>query len=268
MKNRFWISSLAAIGISMLSAGGANATMIAGWDFSQYLAPGALTIDGANGTNVLSANYSNLDPTGGAGAESAAFGTMYMNGLNGSSNVDPLSANPAFAPVAGSLVSNLTAPGTPQFDTFSILTDEHQAFTNLLSMSAQGAASIVFSANLSSVPQTGSGWALSFGGQTFAGTSLVSIAFSTDGTSYTSFGNVTLTTVDTPFTVAFGPTVADTVYVRLGMAPTGTGGAGQPIIDNVALSANLSVPVPEPPGMAVLLGLALAVVSGVRRCSA
>ena len=85
MKNRFWISSLAAIGISVLSAGGANATMVAGWDFSQYLAPGALTIDGANGTNVLSANYSNLDPTSGAGAESAAFGTMYMNGRHGSS---------------------------------------------------------------------------------------------------------------------------------------------------------------------------------------
>jgi hypothetical protein len=263
MMNRFWISSLAAIGISVLSAGGANATLVAGWDFSQYLAPGALTIDGANGANVLSANYSNLDTTGGAGAESAAFGTMFMNGLHGSSDVDPLGANPAFTTVAGSLVSNLTAPGIPQFDSFAILTDEGQAFTNLLSMSAQGAANIVFSANLGSVPQTGSGWALSFGGQTFSGTSLVSVAFSTDGTSYTSFGNVTLSTVDTPFTVAFGPTVADTVYVRLGLSPSG----GQPIIDNLALSANLVAGVPEP-GMAVLLGLGLALVAGVRRRSA
>ena len=51
---------------------------------------------------------------------------MYMDGTHGSTNVDPLSANPAVTPVAGSLVSNLTAPGIPEFDTFAILADESQ----------------------------------------------------------------------------------------------------------------------------------------------
>src|SRR5262245_55776567 len=114
MKKRLLTSALAALGISVLIAGSANASMVAGWDFSQYLAPGALTIDGATGTNVLSANYSNLDPTAGAGAESAAFGTMFINGSFGSTNVDPTSATPPFWPNDGSLVSNLNAPGIPQ----------------------------------------------------------------------------------------------------------------------------------------------------------
>jgi hypothetical protein len=262
MKRRLLISSLAALGISVLTAGAAHATMVAGWDFSQYLGPAVLTIDGATGANVLSANYSNLDPTSGAGAESAAYGTMFIDGTHGSTNIDPLGATPPFWPNDGSLVSNLNAPGIPAFDSFAILAGEGQLFTNPLSMTAPGAADVVFSANLSSVPQTGSGWALSFGGKTFSGSSVVSVAFSTDGSSYTSFGNVTLSTVDTPFTVAFGPTVADVVYVRLGLSPTG----GQAIIDNVALSATLST-VPEP-AMAVLLGAGLALVAGLRRRSA
>jgi hypothetical protein len=262
MKKRLWISSLAALGISVLSAGGANAAMVAGWDFSQYLAPGALTIDGATGTSILSANYSNLDPTSGAGAESAAYGTMFINGAHGSTNIDPLSSTPPFWPNDGSLASNINAPGIPAFDSFSILASEGQLFTNPLSMTAPGAANVVFSADLSSVPQTGSGWVLSFAGKTFTGSSSISVAFSTDGVTYTSFGSVALDTNDKPFTVAFGPTVADLVYVRLGLSPTG----GQPIIDNVALSASL-VGVPEP-GMAVLLGLGLALVAGVRRRSA
>ena len=137
-------------------------------------------------------------------------------------------------------------------------------FTNPLSMTAQGAANIVFSGDLSSVPQSGKNWVLTFGGQTFAGTSVVSVAFSTDGSTYTSFGNVTLSTVDTPFSVSFGATQADIVYVRLGLNAPGSGGANQAIIDNVALSASL---VPEP-GAVVLFAAGLALVGGLRRRSA
>ena len=66
----------------------AQATMVAGWDFSQYLSDSQLSVDGATYTDTLSANYSNLDPTFGAGAESAAFGTMYIDGSFGSTAIE------------------------------------------------------------------------------------------------------------------------------------------------------------------------------------
>ena len=257
------MGTLAGLGISVLSAGAANATTVAGWDFSQYLAPGALTIDGVNGTNVLNANYSNLDPTGGAGAESAAFGKMYMDGSFGSTNVDPLGA-PVFIPNDGSLASNLSPAGIPPFDTFTVLADEGQLFTNLMDMTAVSAVNVVFAGNLSSSPLTGQEWGLTFGGKTFSGSSIISIAFSTNGSTYTSAGTVTLSNVDTPFSVALGSGNSDLMYVRLGFSGTG----GQPIIDNLALGATL-VPgaVPEP-AAAVLLGAGLALVGALRRRAA
>jgi hypothetical protein len=257
------ISSLAALGISVLSAGAANATTVAGWDFSQYLAPGALTINGVDGTNVLNANYSNLDPTGGAGAESAAYGKMFMDGSFGSTNVDPFGAA-VLVPDAGSLASNLSPSGIPPFDTFTVLVDEGQQFTNLLSMKAVSAVDVVFSGNLSTSVLTGQGWSLSLGGRTDSGTAVVGVSFSTNGSTYTSAGSFNLTTVDTPFSVALGAAAAqsDLMYVKLsfsGNVPTS--------IDNLALGATLVQGVPEPVA-AVLLGAGLAVVGALRRRSA
>ena len=65
---------------SAFLAAPAGASGIAGWDFSQYFGDGILSTDGTTFTNTLPANYSNLDPSFNAGAGSAAFGTMFMNG--------------------------------------------------------------------------------------------------------------------------------------------------------------------------------------------
>ena len=247
--------SMAGIAASVLAAASASASMIAGWDFSQYLGDGALTIDGASGADTLSANYSNLDPTANAGAESAAFGTMYINGSFGSSVVDPFASSPAFLPTGiGSLTSNLNAPvvggGLNPFDSHSILTSEGQAFVNLLSMTAQDVASVVFEASLLSIPEVGSDWALTLGGRTFSGTSVVQVEFSTDGSSYASVGAFNLNATDTPFSLSLGAAASDQAFVRLSFDPA----SGQPIIDNVAINATL---VPEP-GTAALLALGLA----------
>ena len=70
---------------TLLLAGSAQGSVVAAFDFSQYLGPGANTIDGVNLASQVPANYSDFDPTFGAGAESAAFGTLYLDGTNGSS---------------------------------------------------------------------------------------------------------------------------------------------------------------------------------------
>jgi hypothetical protein len=237
--------------------------MVAGWDFSQYLAPAALTIDGAEGTNVLSANYSDLDPTG-LGPESAAFGTMFINGQYGSSFVDPFGAAPAFIPTDINLAANVEAPGgTLSFNQLNNLTDEGQLFANELGMVNQDAVQVVFGANLLGVPQTGSDWSLSLGGRTESGSAAIQIEFSTDGSVWFSFGSVNLTTVDTPFSIALGTAATDTAFIRLTFAAP-SASVGRAVIDNLAVNATLGTPVPEP-AAAVLGGLGLALLSGLRR---
>ena len=215
----------------------AQDTLIAGWDFSQYVGDGLLSIDGTTFTTTLSANYSNLDPTFSAGAESALFGTMYMNGQFGSTSVGADgSGNEAILPTAiGSLTSNIDAParafGDVSFDAFPELTDEGQFAFNYLSMTAQSAASMVFQAD-AGAPQAGS-WILSFGGKTFSGTSMVGIDYSTTGSGYDIAGSVTLDTSDAQYIVDLGPATSQSIFVRLNFNPVGI---DQPIIDNVALS--------------------------------
>lgn len=214
----------------------AQADTIAGWDFSQYFSDGLLTIDGSTFTTSLDANYSSLDPTFNAGAESAAFGTMSISG--------------AVVPTAGSLESNLDGPadetGENSFDSLTILEFEGQLFQELMSLTAVGSADLVFVADLTSVNDTANLWSVSFGGKTFSDsscapncTSTVSVEFSTDGSSYTSFGSVLLGANDQAFNVALDTAAAATGYVRLGLQSA----SGQPIIDNVAIQAT---PLPEP----------------------
>ncbi len=256
MKTHSLIASLASIGLSAFLSGSAQASTIAGWDFSQYVGSSFLSVDGATFTNTLDANYSDLDPNG-AGAESAAFGVMVMDGSAGSTNVDPGSASAEFIPTTDSLASNLAAPTVAgAFDSHTILFDENQPFQNFLSMTVQGGLSVVFLADLTSDPQSGESWSVSFGGKTFSGSAQVGIEFSTDGSSYTSFGSVNLTAADTAFSVPLGTASTDTAFVRLTFGAPGAGGLNQAIIDNLAINATL-VPEPGTTGLflAGLLGL-------------
>ncbi len=262
MKTKL-LTLLASAAVALTGALPAHAAMVAGWDFSQYFADGILSIDGNSYTDTLSANYADLDPTQGAGAESAGFGTLYLNGQFGSTNVQAGSGSEPILPsgaVGGSLSSNLDAPGglggSLSFDTHSILAFEGQAYTNFLALTATDAANVVFAANLSAVPETGSNWSVSFGARTFSGAGSVGIAFSTDGISYTSAGSVALSTLDTLYSVTLGAAASDLAFVKLSLAAPGAGGAGQAFIDNVAVNATLSA-IPEP-GTALLCGLGMA----------
>jgi hypothetical protein len=264
MKMRL-VTSLTPLALAALVGSSAQATMIAGWDFSQYAGDGFMSVDGGGSfTNTLDANYSDLDPTFGAGAESAAFGTMYVDGSFGSTQVDAGSGTEQFLPSAaapGSLVSNLTAPGgVADFDSLQILASEGQLSTESLAMIAAGTSVVVFEADLSSASLAGSGWSISFGAKMFSGSSSLGIEFSSDGVNFVSFGSVNLSTVDTPFNVALGADQTSKAYVRLSFNPSG---ANQPFIDNVALNAaELAQVVPEPSSALLgglgVLGLAIA----------
>lgn len=255
------LTSLTSLALAALVGNSAQATMIAGWDFSQYLGDGFMSTDGGNSfTNTLSANYSDLDPSFGAGAESAAFGTMFANGSFGSTNVDAGSGNEQFVPsasVGGSLVSNRTAPGGVDFDSFTVLLSEGQTSAESLAMLATAPSVITFAADLLSVPVIGSDWSVSFGGRTSNGTSSVGIAFSSDGTTFTSFGSVNLTTVDSLFSVSLGAAATNTAYVRLTFNPVGS---ATPLIDNLAINATTALPEPSTAllGSLGLVGLAIA----------
>jgi hypothetical protein len=263
---RFRIGTcLASLAVAGLVAGSAQATMVAGWDFSQYAGDGFMSVDGGGSfANTLDANYSDLDPTFGAGAESAALGTMYVDGQFGSTNVPVGTGNEQFLPSAsqgGSLNSNLTAPGGTDFDSFTVLASEGQLSTESLAMIAAAQSIVVFEADLGSVPVIGSNWSISFGGKTANGTSSVGIAFSSDGVTFTSFGSANLTTVDTLFTINLGTTATNNAYVRLSFDPVGI---NQPLIDNVAVNASLAVPEPST-ALIGSLGLVGLVIAGRKR---
>ena len=230
-------ASLCALASLVTLAAPARAELIAGWDFSQYASSGFLSLDGVTFTATLPANYSDFDPTFNAGAESAEFGAMYMDGSFGSTDISGVLGTFAepFQPLDGSLVGNADAPFPIPFDAHSVLTSEGQTFANFLSFGAFQTGSLVFEADLGSVAQTRGNWSVSFGGQTLSGTATVDVEFSTDGASYQSFGSVMLTTVDTAFDVALGTATSSTAYVRLTL---NTANAFDiPYIDNVAIEA-------------------------------
>src|SRR5262245_26992020 len=242
MKTRI-ATSLVTLALSLLVAGAsfAQASLVAGWDFSQYAGDGFMSIDGGGSfTNTLSANYSDLDPTFGAGFESAAFGTMFADGQFGSTAVSAGSGTEEFVPsaaVGGSLASNLEAPALLDFDAFSVLSSEGQVSTESLAMLAPAAASVVFEADLSGAGQTGTNWSLSLGARTTSGTSSVGVEFSSDGDAFTSAGTLNVTAVDSLFTVSLAAASSNHAFVRLSFAPSGV---DQPLIDNLAISAELS----------------------------
>jgi len=232
---------LAVLLASMLGAGTAHSATVAGWDFSQWMLPGTLSVNGTSLTNVLAANYSNLDPTNNAGIESAAFGTLYFNGQFGSMPVPPVGdGTEIFQPTSPSLGSNLDAPvlglGTNPFDSLTILASEGQPFQQLLSMGAIGNAQVVFSADLRSVSRTGSAWLVTFAAQSTTNSTL-SIDFSTDGSAFASAGSVNLTPAHTRYEVTLPAANSDRAFVRFRFAPSG--GTTQ-LIDNVAIEATLS----------------------------
>jgi len=268
------VAAIAGFAAALFAAGPAQAAFIAGWDFTQYSGAASLNIDSDQGQTVdtLKSNYSDFDPTAGAGGLSQPYGTMWMNGTNGSTNVDETAALPIFRSTSGSLTPNVGTPGANEvpigdvgFNTSSAnlnccvsgnyLAGIGQDFNSNLSMIAAANVSIVFEANVSSLNSVSEDWELIFAGVTNNGSSDVSVEFSTDGINWTALAAATLTTTQTAFTRTVAGMSDDSGFFRLGFVSTGTATA-TPRIDNVTISGDVSI-IPEP-GTAALLGLGLA----------
>lgn len=211
------------------------APLVAGWDFSQYFSDSVHSIDGGltAAPSDIRSNYSSLDPTGAAGAESAAFGAMHLPFTPVGDATEPFL--PYAVPGQGSLTPN---GGQGPYDNHPLLAFEGQASQNLLSMLAVSAVSIVFEADLTSVPQAGQDWQITLAGATQGSAGSISIEFSTDGSSYASLGAFSVSSNAIEISTQAQAVLSDRAFFRL------TLGQGV-VIDNVGISANL-FSVPEP----------------------
>lgn len=264
---RLAIASL--LGAVLLTAS-AGAEVIAGWDFSQFKVPGTLT----GGASPLPANYAFIDPNG-AGSTANGQGSATLSGLLPTAGEGFNCERLPFASLDGCATPNVDGPvrsnrsepfsfGKPSFGAHSILRAEGQTYTTRYGMMApSGDGTIVFAVN---APFTGGGannWRISFGGRMMNGngdnggqigcdpgcTAAVQAEFSTDGISYGSAVNETLTLEDRRINLDLnaGPDTTTTAFVRL----TLDGSAGRrPVIDNVAIVAT---PLPEAAAPAQLL---------------
>lgn len=232
--------------LTFAGAAAANAApvLVAGWDFSQYFADSVHSIDGGNSAapSDIRANYSSLDPNG-AGAQAAAFGVYHLPFTPVGDATEPLL--PTAVPGTGSLLPNI---GQGPYNNFSVLALEGQASQSDLAMVAVQATSLVFEADLSSVPQSGDGWQLTLAAATQLGSGTVQIEFSTDGSTYISLGSTNVSPSAIAITTAAQTGAGDHAFFRLTLSPS-------VVIDNVGISANLAS-VPEP-STAALLGLGL-----------
>ena len=253
MKSRTLGRAVALAGavLTTLSAPAADAAFIAGWDFGQYAGPGAPTLDGVGLAAQVSATYSDLDPTFGAGIESTAFGTLFLDGTNGSTAGGGGILIPTSDAV--SLLQNLPLIDVPSpdvpFDSGSIQLNEGTTAFGVwqdVSMISQAAVDIVFSANLGGGPVEE--WMLELAGLSFGAAGTIDVAWSTDGASYNPFTTLNLGATEQAYLVDFTGTGLDgatTGYFRMSF------GGGDLVIDNVGISA-----VPEPgAGLLCMIGL-------------
>lgn len=260
-----WMRIAAIVSLSASLAGTAAADLIAGWDFSQYRVDGSLDA-GAGPVDTLPANYSSLDATFGAGGtgpgNSGAFGTLYMDGSNGSTDVteNAPSPGPEVVAHANNVTANRLAPldfsssGGPVnvFDAFNVLLASGQTHQSRVGLTALTPADLVFEADQGAAVQTT--WAVSFAAYALdvTGTVSVDVEVATDCSSYSFVDSVLLTEAQQAYSLPLAALVDDAVCVRLRLDTAN----GQPVIDNVA--------VPEP-GLAAMLVAGVLALAGLER---
>lgn len=244
--------TIAAVIPSLLMAGGAQAAFIAGWDFGNYAGPGAPTIDGVTLASQVPAGYSDFDPTFGAGLEAQAYGTMFLDGSNGSTP----GGGGILVPTSDAisllqlLPINLVPNPDVGFDANTVQDAEGAGafpWTDV-SMIATNVVDAVFSATTLGAPVTD--WVLDLAGLSFGSGGTIEVASSIDGIAYNPITTLNLGVTEQAFQVNLGAALdgAPEAFVRLSFNDPNL------VIDNVGISGTV---VPEPT-TAVLLMVGLA----------
>jgi hypothetical protein len=252
--------ALALLAVCLLVASQVQAMqLIAGWDFSQSCLEGNLCDPLFNPIQTLPANYSDLDPTLGMGAESADFGTMHVDGTLGSTSVPGFAG--AFTTVSPSLTLNTSnhdplgpfsavemgAPGNEGIMKAELGLDlPYQQHA----MRSSDLIDVVFHADLSSLTSTGSNWEVSFAAIS-EGASSVAVGFSLNGVTYSPVATEGLGMSEEVVTVPLGGTDLTEVFVMLSFLDT----EDPSQIDNLVIKADANI-IPEP-GTVLLLGAGL-----------
>jgi len=262
IKMRALVTWVAPFVLTAVVAGPAHAVLIAGWDFSQYISGGGfLSTDGLTLTNTLPANYATGNRIGDAAFD---YGSMYINGNAGSTNVTPVgNGSEPWLPVPGSLGANLDAPvlggNTLEFDSLGNLIAAGQDNAFLFRMAALGMVDVVFQANTVGLP--GTDWVLSFGGRANSQATTLLVEFSPTGANYQLATSIQLLPSTSNAGVRFEvplstPSASSSMFVRLRFDASSQGN-----LDNLAFNATV---IPEP-ATGLLLAAALAGLAACRR---
>jgi hypothetical protein len=230
----FTIALFGALGASLSAI---DHELVAGWDFSAYVA-GVSSIDAATFAKTLDASYSEQDGAPLRGSAAAGAGTLYYDGSFGSTDADvDASAPPVdLQPTGPSLASNV------DYDDFGERFDRvglDSTFVNDQKLTLNfgfSSGSLVFSAASSGFTR----FEMNLAAAANAGTAELQFLASGDGVTYTPVDTITVNTTDTRYSINFGGLAAlngvdGPVYFKI-TAPSIVQG-GEVSIDNVAILA-------------------------------
>ena len=249
---------LTSASLLAILASSASASLVAGWDFSQFTGDGGDDIDFTfAGNTALNANYSDLDTdaTPGFGAGAAAFGKATwanpstFSGYDVINNLGGFSSGQGLAGVSDVVGSFDLGPGS--------IADGQIADSAFGMFNLAGDASVI---TFALTPGTLYGdWAVQLGGITNGGAGTVTLTTSNDGVTFGGPSTVfNLNAADTLYSFDLSALGADdSVFVNMVFSSNANA-----IIDNLAFTGTA---VPEPSSFAAIIGLMALGFTAVRR---
>lgn len=265
--------AITGIAVTSFTVANAQSVLVSGWDFSQALVGGTTAGQDVATPGLFNSNYTYGGSPISSSANWAAAsvkGAVYWNGSFGSTNiVDNLDGNSDLLMTTG---SNLEQNDTPSFDQFN----QGPSYTKLVNTgqnSGQGGSAIDalmnINADISIVIESLAGsaqnnWFFTYAARDLNDGATVNYEYSSNGSSWTSFGSQALGTSDTGHSVDLAGVLdgASSAYLRMSFSGVGASSATGLQLDNFGFSASA---VPEPSAFAAIAGVLALAFASVRR---